>query len=162
MHTLCRGRRSSLRHCDFRRSRAENRAASLKTPRCIRHRRRFGVFPRRPAAPSGAECRLNECSVAPASRSLPLAEDCYLVLPSATYFSRQRKVGKSCLSAFCKPMPRHVKPSAASIGAGSSPENHRGERRYAPPDVGWRGYLFLFRLFGRVRCGFAFCFVRTL
>ena len=51
----CRGRRSSSRHYDFRRSRAENRAASLKTPRCIRHRRRFGVFPRRPAAPSGAE-----------------------------------------------------------------------------------------------------------
>ena len=106
----CRGRRSSSRHYDFRRSRAENRAASLKTPRCIRHWRRFGVFPRRPAAPSGAECRLNERSVVPLARLMPLAEICCLVMPPAAYFSWQRKVGKSCLSVYSKPVPRHESP----------------------------------------------------
>ena len=69
-----------------------------------------GRRPRRPAAPSGAECRLNDRSVVPLAQLIPLAKACYLVLPSATYFSRQRKVGKSCLSVLSKPVPRHESP----------------------------------------------------
>ena len=124
------------------------RQASILDPCEIKQTPCRGRRPRRPAAPSGAESRLTGWSVVPLARLMPLAEACCLVMPSATYFSWQRKVGKSCLSACSKPVPRHVSHLRLRVVPVLRPkitgENYSTRR----PMAGGEGTSFYFGFFG--------------
>ena len=81
------------------------------------------------------------------STALTLGKILWLVLPPAAYFSARAEKSrqKLLLSVFSKPVPRHVGPLLASIGAGYRPVATYAERRFAPPVIGWRGFLRLYK-----------------